>query len=122
MNPPKSTTLEALTERLIAFREARDWRQFHSLKNLILSVGLESAELLELTQWKDDGAVEDAIADPAFRARLAEECADVLLYLLLISERAGIDLTAAAAAKIETNEAKYPVEKSRGNARKYTEL
>lgn len=122
MNPPKSATLAELTDRLIAFRDARDWRQFHSLKNLILSAGLESAELLELTQWKDDGAVEDAIADPAFRARLAEECADVLLYLLLIAERAGIDLGAAAAAKIEINEGKYPVEKARGNARKYTEL
>lgn len=106
----------------MAFRDARDWRQFHTLKNLIASVSLESAELLELTQWKDDETVEAAAADPAFRGRLAEECADVLLYLLLVAERAGFDLTDAAAAKIETNEAKYPVEKSRGNARKYTEL
>ncbi len=122
MNPSKSATLTELTNRLIAFRDARDWRQFHSLKNLILSVGLESAELLELTQWKDDETVDSAAADPVFRDRLAEECADVLLYLLLIAERAGFDLTAAAAAKIETNEVKYPVEKSRGNARKYTDL
>lgn len=122
MNPSKSATLAELTNRLIAFRDARDWRQFHSLKNLILSVSLESAELLELTQWKDDETVDSAVADPVFRDRLAEECADVLLYLLLIAERAGFDLTAAAAAKIETNEVKYPVEKSRGNARKYTDL
>ena len=122
MNPPNSATLAELTDRLIAFRDARDWRQFHSLKNLILSVSLESAELLELTQWKDDDAVETAVSDPAFRDRLAEECADVLLYLLLIAERTGFDLATAAAAKIETNEVKYPVDKSRGNARKYTEL
>jgi len=122
VNPSKSATLAELTNRLIAFRDARDWRQFHSLKNLILSVSLESAELLELTQWKDDETVDSAVADPVFRDRLAEECADVLLYLLLIAERAGFDLTAAAAAKIETNEVKYPVEKSRGNARKYTDL
>jgi NTP pyrophosphatase (non-canonical NTP hydrolase) len=122
VNQPKSTTLVELTERLVAFRDARDWRQFHSLKNLILSVGLESAELLELTQWKDDRAVESAADDPAFRGRLAEECADVLLYLLLIAERAGFDLADAAAAKIDTNEAKYPIEKSRGNALKYTDL
>lgn len=115
-------SLQSLTERLIAFRDARDWRQFHSLKNLILSLNLESAELLELAQWKDDAEVEHAISDPEFRARLAEECADVLIYLLLICERAGIDPLAAASAKIETNAAKYPVEKSRGNARKYTEL
>ena len=118
----RDPSLEALTRRLIAFRDARDWRQFHSLKNLILSVGLESAELLELTQWKDDETVEAGAADPALRARMAEECADVLLYLLLIAERAGFDLAAAAAAKIEANEAKYPVDKARGNARKYTEL
>jgi len=122
VNRPTSTSLAELTDRLIAFRDARDWQQFHSLKNLILSVSLESAELLELTQWKGDDAVETAVADPAFRDRLAEECADVLLYLLLIAERADFDLATAAAAKIETNEAKYPVDKSRGNARKYTEL
>lgn len=117
-----SPTLAELTDRLVAFRDARDWRQFHSLKNLILSANLETAELLELTQWKDEDAVESAAADPAFNHRLAEESADVLLYLLLIAERAGFDLAAAAAAKIDINETKYPVEKSRGNARKYTEL
>jgi len=117
-----STTLAELTERLIAFRDARDWRRFHSLKNLIMSVGIESAELLELTQWQDDAVVEGQIDDPEFRARLAEECADVLLYLLLIAERAGFELGAAASEKIEINAHKYPVEKARGNARKYTEL
>ena len=122
MSPPTTSSLADLTDRLIAFRDARDWRQFHSLKDLILSVSVESAELLELTQWKDDKAVENAAADPAFRSRLEEECADVLLYLLLIAERADFDLAAAAAAKIEANALKYPVEKSRGNARKYTEL
>jgi NTP pyrophosphatase (non-canonical NTP hydrolase) len=118
----KPATLEELTGQLIAFRDARDWRQFHSLKNLILSIGIEAAELAELTQWKDDEAVEIAAADPAFRGLLAEEAADVLLYLLLVAERAGFDLAEAAVAKIEVNERKYPVEKARGNARKYTEL
>ena len=118
MNPE----LQTLTDRLIAFRDARDWRQFHSLKNLLLSLNLEAAELLELTQWKDDAEAEAALSDPAFRARLAEESADVLLYLLLICERAEIDLLRAAAEKIETNAARYPVEKARGTARKYTEL
>ena len=117
-----STTLAELTDHLIAFRDARDWRQFHSLKNLIMSVSIESAELLELTQWQDDAAVEGQIDEPEFRARLAEECADVLLYLLLIAERARFDLGAAAEEKIEINARKYPVEKARGNARKYTEL
>ena len=117
-----SPSLEELTTQLIDFRDARDWKQFHSLKNLILSLSLESAELLELTQWKSDEEIEQAIGDAAFRERLAEECADVLLYLLLISERAGIDLARAGADKIARNKAKYPVERARGNARKYTDL
>lgn len=117
-----SQSLQTLTDRLITFRDDRDWRKFHSLKNLILSLNLESAELLELMQWKDDAQVETALSDPEFRARLAEECADVLLYLLMICERAGIDPIKAASEKIDINAAKYPVEKARGNARKYTDL
>ncbi len=114
--------LKQLTDKLIAFRDERDWRQFHSLKNLILSLNLEASELLELTQWKSDEEIEDAIGSEDFSRRAGEECADVLLYLLLIAERAGIDLITTADAKIAQNAKKYPVEKSRGNARKYTEL
>ena len=119
---PTSDMLNQLTGRLIAFRDERDWKRFHSLKNLILSVSLEAAELLELTQWKDEDEIETLVDDDAFRTALAEECADVLIYLLLISERAGVDLGQAALAKIELNATKYPVEKAHGNARKYTEL
>ncbi|MGI9420363.1 MAG: nucleotide pyrophosphohydrolase [Geminicoccaceae bacterium] len=115
-------TLDDLTKRLIAFRDARDWRQFHALKDLILSLNLEAAELLELTQWKSEADFERQAEGEAMRARLSEECADVLLYLLLIAERAGIDLQAAAARKLSINDAKYPVDKARGTAAKYTEL
>ena len=121
---PKSTShsLQSLTERLIVFRDDRDWRQFQGLKNLIVSLNLESAELLELTQWKDDDEVERLIDDPEFHLKLQEETADVLLYLLMICERAGIDIGEAASRKIDINATKYPVEKSRGNATKYTDL
>jgi NTP pyrophosphatase (non-canonical NTP hydrolase) len=115
-------TLEELTRRLTEFRDARDWRQFHTVKNLMLSLALEAAEVMELVQWKTDAEVDAALADPAFRTRLEEECADVFLYLLLLAERTGIDLARAAEAKIVLNEARYPVAKSRGNARKYNEL
>lgn len=119
----RTSHLEDLTARLIAFRDARDWRQFHSLKDLILSLNLEASELLELTQWKSAAVVEEAARQDAdFKARLGEECADVFLYLLLVAERAGLDLAEVAGAKITANEIKYPVEKARGNARKYTEL
>jgi len=111
-----------LTHRLMQFRDDRDWRQFHTLKDLIVSVGIEAGELLELTQWKDSQTIEDAITDPDFRTRLGEEVSDVFIYLLLIAERAGIDLIEEAHRKIDLNEDKYPVEKARGNAKKYTEL
>lgn len=115
-------TLDDLTERLLAFRDARDWRQFHALKDLILSLNLEASELLELTQWKSEAEFEKDAKSEAMHKRLAEECADVLLYLLLIAERTGIDLQSAAAQKIRTNDLKYPVTKARGTAAKYTEL
>lgn len=115
-------SLEELTSRLLEFRDARDWRQFHSLKDLILSLNLEAGELLELTQWKSEAAFEMAAQEPQMLQKLGEECADIFLYLLLIAERAGIDLQKAAAEKIALNEQKYPVEKARGNARKYSEL
>ena len=111
-----------LTNRLIAFRDARDWKQFHGLKDLLLSLNLEAAEMLELAQWKRDEEVEALIGEPAFTQKLADESADVFIYLLLIAERAGIDLIAAAESKIAKNDAKYPVEKAKGNAKKYTEL
>ena len=113
---------EALTAALLEVRDARDWRQFHSLRNLITSLNLEAAELLELTQWKSDVEVEAMPADPAIHEALRDECADVLLYLLLIANAAGIDLAAAAHAKLVKNARKYPVDKAYGSRAKYSEL
>lgn len=115
-------THEELTRRLIEFRDARDWRQFHSLKDLIVSLNLEAAELLELTQWQEASAFEAASREPANKKRLGEECADIFLYLLLICERADINLSDVASAKILMNEEKYPVEKSKGTAKKYNQI
>lgn len=116
-------SLDELTQRLLEFRDERDWRQFHSLKDLILSLHLEAGELLELTQWKPEATFEElALNDEKMRARMREECADVLLYLLLVAERAGIDLQSAAAQKMSANALKYPVQRARGTAAKYTEL
>lgn len=120
--PVDRPSLDELTQQLIEFRDARNWRQFHALKDLILSLSLESAELLELAQWKPEADFEQAALNEPLQQRLKEECADVLLYLLLICERTGIDLQTAAAEKIATNAKKYPVEKSHGTSAKYTEL
>ncbi len=114
--------IKELTTALLAFRDERDWRQFHSLRNLITSLNLEAAELLELTQWKTDAEVEALPAEPAAHEALRDECADILLYLLLIADTAGIDLADAARAKLAKNALKYPVEKARGSRAKYTEL
>jgi NTP pyrophosphatase (non-canonical NTP hydrolase) len=115
-------TLAELTRRLAAFRDARDWRRFHTLKNLLVAAEPAAVELPECVQWLTDAEAEAAAADPAFKKRLGEECADVLLYLLMICERVGIDLADAAARKIEANALRYPAAEARGNARKATKL
>ncbi len=114
--------LNTIRDLLIRFRDERNWRQFHTLKNLIISLNLEAAELLELTQWKNDAELATLQSQEEFRQQLREECADVLHYLLLIAEDNGFDLIAAAQDKIRKNALRYPVEQSYGSAKKYTEL
>lgn len=114
--------LPALTQALLKFRDERDWAQFHTLRNLIVSLNLEAAELLEITQWKSDEEMAAVLDEANSHESLRDECADVLLYLLLIADKAGIDLEDAARSKLEKNAAKYPVEKSFGSSRKYTQL
>ena len=111
-----------LTQRLVKFRDERSWRQFHSVKELILSLNLEAGELLELTQWQNADQFDEVMGDQKIKSRLEEECADVLAYLLLIAERAKFNIVQAAHDKIDKNELKYPVEKSKGRATKYDRL
>lgn len=114
--------LDTIKNLLIRFRDERNWKQFHTLKNLIISLNLEAAELMELTQWKTDDELARLKTDEAFRQQLQEECADVLHYLLLIAEEYGIDLIAASQEKIRKNAQRYPVDQAYGSAKKYTEL
>ena len=117
-----SQSLQALTQSLLKFRDERNWAQFHSLRNLIVSLNLEAGELLELTQWKSDAEMASFLDKEKGKEALRDECADVLLYLLLIADQAGINLEEAARAKLAKNAAKYPVEKSYGSSRKYTQF
>lgn len=103
------------------FAEDRDWAQFHTVRNLILAIQAEAGELAEVVQWVHDTEITDHWLD-ANRLRLSEEWADVLIYLLRLAQVAGIDPVGAALDKIRSNEEKYPVEKAKGNAKKYTEL
>ncbi|HEX6996796.1 MAG TPA: nucleotide pyrophosphohydrolase [Gammaproteobacteria bacterium] len=114
-----SDSLQALQRRLAEFAAARDWEQFHSPKNLSMALAVEAAELLEEFQWLTEA--QSASLDEARLARVRLEAADVLIYLLRLADRLGIDLVAAAEEKIALNERKYPAEKVRGDARKYTE-
>lgn len=115
-------SLQALAQALVEFRDERNWAQFHTLRNLIVSLNLEAAELLELTQWKSDEEMLALAGRTDIQEALRDECADVLLYLLLIAEKAGIDLEQAAQAKLDKNAAKYPIDKSYGSSRKYSQF
>ncbi len=117
-----SPELRELTSRLVEFRDARNWKQYHTLKNLVVSLNLEAAELLELTQWLTDEQFESASTEMEVSQQIKDECADIFNYLLLIAEHHGFDLAAAAQAKIAGNEARYPVEKAYGKSTKYTRL
>src|SRR5688572_11259277 len=111
-----------LEEAVRRFRDERDWRRFHTPKDLAVSVAIEAAELLEHFQWRSEDEVRGDLADPARLADVAREMADVLLCLLSAADVMGVDLHAAALAKIRENALKYPVEKSRGSAQKYDRL
>lgn len=112
--------LAELTVAVLKFRDERNWAQFHALRHLIVSLNLEAGELLELTQWQSDSDLAALLDDPLKHEALRDECADVLLYLLLIADKAGIDLAEAARAKLRKNAAKYPIERCYGSSRKYS--
>ena len=109
-----------LQDRLRQFAEERDWEQFHSPKNLATALAVEAAELLEHFQWLTDAQSRDLPDDK--RAQVSEEIADVLLYLLQLSDKLGIDPLEAGRRKLKTNAAKYPPDRARGSSKKYSEL
>jgi NTP pyrophosphatase (non-canonical NTP hydrolase) len=108
---------EETIQRVLKFRDDRDWRQFHTPKDLAISMNLEAAELLEIFQWSGtDVECRDKLD------KVREELADVLSYCILMADVCGLDLDEIMNAKIDRNEAKYPVALARGSAAKYTEL
>jgi NTP pyrophosphatase (non-canonical NTP hydrolase) len=117
-----TTTVAELRERVLAFAREREWEQFHSPKNLSMALAAETGELMEHFLWTESAASAAVARDPAKRGRIEEEIADVVIYALEFANISGIDLAAAIEAKLAKNAVKYPVEKARGNARKYTEL
>lgn len=114
------TDVDELVKQIVAFRDARDWKQFHSPKDMAISLVLEAAELLEHFQWKND--VEFKRSLKSNRRQIGEELADVFYWILLICHDLSIDPIEALRQKMIQNERKYPVHKARGRATKYTRL
>jgi NTP pyrophosphatase (non-canonical NTP hydrolase) len=109
-----ATQLEKITDSVLQFRDARDWKQFHNPKDLALALSIEAAELNELFLWKSP--------DAADKKRIAEELADVCIYSLLLAHESGVDIAKAVERKLRSNKKKYPVKKAKGNAKKYVDL
>ncbi len=114
--------LSELTERILRFRDERDWKKYHTPKNLIISLLVELGELSEHFQWKTNKEILQSIQDERTKEKIAEELADVAIYLLLLTNELGINLEEAILKKIKKNEEKYPVDKVKGRYVKYTEL
>lgn len=113
----KGDFMKDLTKMALKFRDDRNWEQFHTPKDLALSLSLEASEVLENFQWKSS---EEAVKDNL--ENLKDEIADVMIYSLLLAEKLGIDPEEAIIQKIKKNEQKDPVEKAFGKSKKYTEL
>jgi len=114
-----SDSIDQLNERLLRFARERDWEQFHSPKNLAMALAGEAGELLEHFQWLTEEQSENLSPDK--RDEVAMELADLLIYLVRLSQRLEIDLLDAAWRKIAINEKRYPVEKVKGDARRAEE-
>ena len=113
-------TTKDLTKRIIAFRDARDWKQFHNPKDVALSLVLEATEVMEHFQWKNAKEMEKYVKEN--KVAIGEELADVLYWVLLMSHDLDIDILSSLDRKLKINEAKYPVEKAKGKHTKYDRL
>lgn len=112
--------IDELTKRIVAFRDARDWKQFHNPKDVALSLVLEAAEVMEHFQWKSKEEIEKYVE--INKKEIGEELADTLYWILLMSHDLKINILEALDEKISINEEKYPVEKAKGKHTKYNEL
>lgn len=106
--------IEEITSELLRFRNERDWEQFHNPKDLALAISVEAAELLELFLWKN--------SEDANQEKVKEELADIFAYAFMLANKYDFDVKSIVLEKIQKNRKKYPVEKSKGTAKKYNEL
>lgn len=106
--------IKKITEKLIAFRDERDWAQFHNPKDLAIALNIETSELLEIFLWKEH--------ENADKEKVKEELADVFAYAFLLAEKYELNVESIVLSKIEKNASKYPIEKAKGTSKKYNDL
>ena len=109
--------IKEVVQKILKFRDERDWKQFHDSKNLATAISIEAAELNELFLWK---SVEES--EQVDRAKIKEELADILIFSLLLAHKHDFNIKEIILEKVHTNSKKYPTEKAKGTAKKYTEL
>ena len=107
-------------DRILKFRKDRDWQQFHTIKDLCLGLGIEVAELQELFLWKDELQLKETKENEV--EKIGDELADIFIFLAYLSNDLGINLDTAIQRKIDQNDKKYPIPKSKGSNKKYSEL
>ena len=116
------TNIQDLKEKIKKFCEDRDWDQYHNAKDLAIGIITESSELLEHFRFKSEKQIEELFNSPEKKGKISEEMADILYFLLRLAQKYDIDLVSALNKKMKKNEEKYPIEKSKGSNKKYTEL
>ena len=121
-NNDDTTSINDLKEMLKKFRDARDWKQFHTPGNLVQAISIEANELMDELLWKTDDEIDELLTQDEFRQTIGYELADVMAFCLNFAIATNIDLSQAMNEKMIHNNKKYPIEKSKGNAMKYNEL
>ena len=119
---PTSVQIMEIIEALVAFRDAREWKQFHTPRQLAAALAIEVGELQQTMLWKTDAEVEAALADKILKSEIGDEIADVLSFALLLAHDLGLDPAELIHNKLKKNDERYPVEKSKGRSTKYTKL
>lgn len=109
--------MDKATQEVLAFRDERNWKQFHNPKDLAISISIEASELLEIFQWSNPSTI-----TPELKTKIEEELADVLIYSIYLADSIKVDLSDIIIEKLKINEQKYPLDKARNSAKKYTEL
>lgn len=118
----KSIDIEKINSIVSKFIEDRDWDQFHSIKNLSMALSVETSELVEIFQWLKESESNKVAQNPKMKEKVQEEIADIFIYLMRIAIKSEIDIEKVVLEKIQKNAEKYPIEKSKGSSKKYTEI